>query len=122
MSDALRREVYRKPRPHEVGQPRRGDLAEIIKSHCVQQTGLILEVVHDPHLCVSRCADCGLRIEEWMVEVWTREPSWHKTPGPWFYPLAWLKRIDPRDPFQFERVKRYEQLAATPKQWIDAST
>ena len=114
-------EVYRRPNPHQIEVPRKGDLAEVARSHCLQQTGLIVEVVHEPHLCTSRCGDCGLEFTEWMVEVWTWEPQWHKTPGPWFYPIKWLRRIDPRDPFKWERVKRYQQLAASPQQWIDAN-
>lgn len=117
----LRSEIYRIPVAHEVEIPRRGDLAEIKRSHCVQQTGLVVEVVGDPHLCTAYCADCGLKFDERMAEIWTREPSWHTSPGPWFYPIAWLRRIDPRDPFQFERVQRYQQLVATPRQWIESN-
>jgi hypothetical protein len=114
-----RSDIYKSPRPHEVDLPRRGDLAEIRRSHCVQETGLLLQVVGDPHRCFCQCADCGQPITDYFVEVHAASAvmaAWFKTPGPWFYPLAWLRRVDPRDPTQYERVSRYLPLWPTDEQ------
>jgi ferredoxin len=113
---SLESEIYRRPNPHEVDVPRRGDLAEIVRSHCVQESGRIVQVMHDPHLCTSRCTYCGLCIEEFMVEVHCDDPKWQDTPGPWFMPVKWLKRIDPNDPVQYERIRSYKQVIATKEQ------
>ena len=79
--------------------PRKGDFAEVVKDHCLQETGMLVRVVDYPHWCLSICADCGLQVKEWIVQV---EPltdwlKWHvKAPGgPFFYPINWLKRWDP---------------------------
>ncbi len=121
MTDPLRGEIYRLPRAHEIERPRHGDLAEIKRDHCQPETGLVVQVVGDPHLAVARCHKCGQRIEEYLVEIFCNNPAWMKTPGPWFYPVDWLKRIDPRDPLQYERVRQYRQVLATAEQWIEAS-
>jgi len=104
---ALRREHYRRPFAHETDRPRTGDIAELKRDHCQSETGLLVQVMGDPHLMSGRCHKCGERIDEWMVEIFTQHPAWFGTPGPWFYPVSWLKRIDPRDPVYFERIRQY---------------
>ena len=76
--------------------PRRFDYAEVTRHHCLPETGMLVRVVDYPHWCLSLCADCGLQVKEWIVQV---EPitdwlKWEaKAPGgPFFYPLNWLKR------------------------------
>ncbi|HEY1723974.1 MAG TPA: hypothetical protein VGF89_01020 [Steroidobacteraceae bacterium] len=113
----LRSNVYKTPRPHEIELPRKDDLAEIRRSHCVAESGLLLQVVGDPHLCYCQCADCGQEVTEYFVEVYSPCAQWwFKTPGPWFYPIDWLKRVDPRDPVQYERVRNYMPLWPTEQQ------
>lgn len=101
--------------------PRTGDLAEITRTHCTQQSGLLVQVVGEPHRCYCVCAECGIATTEYFVEVWTPEPSWFKTPGPWFMPLAWLKRIDPRDPVRFDRARHYRPITPTEAQLAAAN-
>lgn len=113
----LRTHIYRKPRAHEVDLARKGDVAEVIRDHCVQETGLLLEVVGDPHLSMARCNWCGQYVEVRLVEVFATYGPWLKVPGPWFYPVEWLKRLDPRQPVQFQRIAKYRQTLATPQQW-----
>jgi hypothetical protein len=113
---SLREEIYKAPRAHEVELPRTGDLAEIRRSHCTAESGLLVQVVGEPHLCFCQCADCGQEVTEYFVEIFTNHAEWLKTPGPWFYPLAWLKRIDPRDPVRYERVRHYRPLEPTDEQ------
>lgn len=79
--------------------PRRGDFAEVIRSHCVPETGMLVRVVDYPHWTLSICADCGIQTALWIVQV---EPitdwmKWEaKAPGgPFYYPIEWLKRWDP---------------------------
>jgi len=79
--------------------PRNGDFAEVVRDHCLQETGMLVRVVDYPHWCLSICADCGQQVKEWIVRV---EPitdwlKWQaKAPGgPFFYPIAWLRRWDP---------------------------
>lgn len=72
--------------------PRRGDVCEVIRDHHGDETGLIVVVVNDPHYCVNTCADCGQEIKGYFVEVQSDNPKFKETPGPHFYPLAWLKR------------------------------
>ena len=112
----LRSEIYKKPRPHQVEQPRRGDLAEVRRSHCKPESGLLVQVVGDPHRCFAQCCYCGQPVTGYFVEVFTPHPEWMPTPGPWFMPLSWLKRIDPRDPVEYERVRRYRPIDATVEQ------
>jgi hypothetical protein len=123
VTDALYADIYRKPRPHEVELPRAGDHAEIRRDHCQPETGLVVRVFGDPHLCVARCHKCGQRIEEWMVEVFARHEPWQRLApgGPYFYPIAWLKRIDPADPASIERIHRFEMAMASKEQWLAAS-
>jgi hypothetical protein len=118
-----RSEVYKTPRPHEVELPRRGDLAEVKRGHCRAnaEAGLLCQVVGDPHLCETNCADCGVKVVDFFVEVHSDDPHWQKTPGPWFMPIGWLKRIDPRDPVQYARVKNYRPVLATAAQLIEAN-
>jgi len=118
-----RAEIYKTPRPHEVELPRTWDLAEIKHGHCRAnaEAGLLVQVVGEPHLCFAQCADCGSELEEYFVEVHSSDPHWHKTPGPWFYPLRWLKRIDATDPVQYARVRHYRPLEATVQQIIAAN-
>lgn len=111
-----RSDVYKTPRPHEVELPRTGDLAEIRRSCCKPESGLLVQVVGDPHYCYCQCADCGAEWSGHFVEVTTDYPQWFMTPGPWFYPLDWLRRIDPRDSVEFARVRNYRPLDATPEQ------
>ena len=76
--------------------PRYGDFAEITRSHCVPETGMLVKVIDYPHWCKQTCGHCWLPVFEWMVRV---EPitDWMKweviAPGnPFFYPINWLKR------------------------------
>lgn len=101
-------DLYKTPRAHEVNAPRTGDLAEIRRSHCVPERGLLVEVKSDPIIAWSQCSHCGQGILEPMVEVHTLEPDWQGIHGPWLMPIAWLRRIDPRDPVQYDRVVNYE--------------
>jgi hypothetical protein len=118
----LRSEIYRTPRPHEAELPRRGDLAEVRRSHCQPESGLLVQVMNEPHLALVQCADCGASVTEYIVEVHSDHPDWQKTPGPWFYPIRWLKRIDPIDPVQYARVRRYRPVEATVEQERIANT
>lgn len=113
MRDRLREEIYRVPRAHEVTVPRSGDLAELVRDHCQSDTGLLVQVVGDPHLAVAYCHKCGQRILERLVEVYTEHEAWRATPGPWFVPIDWLRRIDPRDPVNYPRILRYVPRFAT---------
>lgn len=117
-----RSEIYKTPRLHETQLPRSGDLAEIRRSHCTPESGLVVQVKGDPHLCYCVCAECGQEVTEHFVEVWAREAAWwFKTPGPWFMPIKWLRRIDPRDTVVVERVKNYAPLEPTREQLIIAN-
>lgn len=76
--------------------PRQGDYAEVVKNHCVQESGMLVKVIDFPHWCMLICGNCGLYMYEWQVRV---EPitDWLKWEtlapgGPFFYPLNWLKR------------------------------
>ena|SRR5579863_2586259 len=113
-----RLDVYKVPRPHEVDLPRTWDLAEVRRGHCRAnaEAGLVCQVVGEPHFCYCNCADCGQAVTEYFVEVHSSDPHWQKTPGPWFMPIRWLKRIDPSDPFQYERVRNYRPLEPTEAQ------
>lgn len=124
MSQLLaREEIYKAPRPHEVELPRTWDLAEIKRGHCRanSEAGMLVQVVGEPHLCYCNCADCGQEVTEYFVEVHSSDAHWHKTPGPWFYPIRWLNRIDPRDPVQYARIRNYQPLEPTPEQLIAAN-
>ncbi|HZP86604.1 MAG TPA: hypothetical protein VFB54_07265 [Burkholderiales bacterium] len=116
-------DVYKIPRPHEVELPRPGDLAEVRRSHCKAnaEAGLLVQVMGKPHWCYCNCADCGLAITEYFVEVHCDLREWQGTPGPWFYPIDWLKRIDPRDPVQYERIRNYRFVLPTDAQLIVAN-
>lgn len=117
-----RSEIYKTPRPHEEELCRPGDLAEIRRSHCTQESGLIVEVMGEPHFCFCMCAECGQDVTEYFVEVWAVDAAWwFKTPGPWFMPIKWLKRIDPRDRLKHARVKNYAPLEPTDEQIIAAN-
>jgi hypothetical protein len=70
--------------------PRRGDLAEIVRDHHNNERGMVVQVVNDPHWSEQYCADCGQKVVEWFVEV--RAAFFASTPGPYFYPIRWLKR------------------------------
>ena len=113
-----RSEIYKTPRPHEVDLPRPGDLAEIKRGHCRAnaEAGMLVQVMGEPHLAFAQCAECGSEVQEHLVEVHSDEPRWQRTPGPWFMPITWLKRIDPRDPVQYARIRNYKPLAATEEQ------
>lgn len=113
MRDRLRDEIYRAPRAHEVTVPRTGDIAELVRDHCQKDTGLLVQVVGDPHRAVAYCHKCGQRVDEFFVEVYSEYEGWRGTPGPWFVPIAWLKRIDPRDPVNHPRILRYVPRFAT---------
>lgn len=118
--------VYKIPRPHEVDLPRPWDLAEIKRGHCRAnaEAGLLVQVVGEPHRSFQQCADCGVGTTEYFVEVVVNQKDfshWYKTPGPWFYPITWLKRIDPRDPVNYDRIKDYKPLFATNEQLIVAN-
>lgn len=122
----LHSEIYKSPRPHEVELPRPGDIAEIQKGHCRanSEAGLLVQIVGEPHYCFCMCADCATEITERFVEVHVDAKDyahWWKTPGPWFYPIRWLKRIDPADPVEYLRVRNYRPLEATPEQLIIAN-
>lgn len=115
----LRAEVYKEPRPHEIDLCRPGDLAEIVRSHCKPETALLVQVVGEPHWCFNFCRDCGQEVTGWFVEITVAKslyPAWHDMPGPWFMPIKWLKRVDPRDPVHYERVTHYRPLMPTPEQ------
>jgi hypothetical protein len=112
LNAALRAELYRTPNAHEWDRPRTGDLAEIKRDHCQSESGLLVQVMGEPHLMVARCHKCGQKTEEWMVEIHAQHGPWMKTPGPWFHPVRWLKRIDPTDPVEYARVRSYEPNAA----------
>jgi hypothetical protein len=77
--------------------PRKGDYAEITRSHCsAGESGMLVKVVDFPHWCKSSCADCWLPIFDWIVQVEPLKPipRWEEQApgGPWFYPIRWLKR------------------------------
>lgn len=103
--------------------PRTGDVAEIVRSHCLQETGLLVQVMGLPHRCECNCADCGQPVTGMFVEVYCVHEGWLGTPGPWFMPLKWLKRIDPRDPVKFAKVdtRRYRPVMPTVEQLIAAN-
>jgi hypothetical protein len=79
----------------DMDVPRRGDLAEVRCDHHKTETGLIVHVVNDPHYNRQYCHECGEHIDGYFVEVVS--PAWDGQPGPHFYPVKWLKRIDPKD-------------------------
>ena len=56
------------------------------------------------------CSSDLQEVTDLFVEVHSSDPHWLETPGPWFMPLRWLKRIDPTDPVQYERVHHYQPL------------
>lgn len=120
-----RGDVYKVPRPHEENLPRPGDFAEITRGHCRagSEVGLIVEVMGEPHLCFSMCADCATHLDEYHVEVYSDDPHWQLTPGPWFYPIRWLKRIDPRDSINVKlpRVRHYRPLEPSDAQLVAAN-
>jgi hypothetical protein len=119
MSRLLARgEIYKTPRPHEVTLCRPGDLAELTRSHCKQETGLLVQIVGEPHLCYCLCAYCQQPVTDWFVEIFTTHPDWQKIPGPWFAMVKWLKRIDPTDPVFYQRVRNYAPIEPTPEQII----
>lgn len=122
----LRSEIYKRPRPHEIELPRTGDIAEIRRGHCRAnaESGLLVQIVGEPHRCFCQCADCGQDVTEYFVEVHVDVKDfahWHRTPGPWFYPIGWLKRIDPRDPVEYLRVRNYRPLEPTANQLLVAN-
>jgi hypothetical protein len=119
MSELKRSDIYKDPRAHEVQMPRTGDLAEVVRSHCKQETGLLVQVVGEPHRCTNFCADCGIEVLDYFVEVYQVHAQWwYLMPGPWFIPIKWLKRIDPRDPTKYPRIAQrlYRPLAPTYEQ------
>jgi hypothetical protein len=76
--------------------PRRFDFAEVIRNHCVEESGMLVRVIDYPHWAMSLCGNCGLYVYEWIVQV---EPltDWLKWEalapgGPYFFPINWLKR------------------------------
>jgi hypothetical protein len=71
--------------------PRRGDLAEIVRDHHRTETGMLVEVVNDPHKCEQYCAECGQKVVDYFVEV--RSHAFAAIPGPHFYPIKWLRRV-----------------------------
>lgn len=73
--------------------PRRGDFAAIVRDHHRTETGLVVQVLNDPHLAESYCAECGQKVTEYFVEV--HSPLWATVPGPHFYPISWLRRVQP---------------------------
>lgn len=119
----LRDEIYKAPRPHEVELPRAGDLAEIRRGHCRanSEAGLLVQVMGEPHRAFAQCADCGSELTEYLVEVHCDDLHWQKTPGPWFYPIGWLKRLDPRDPVAYARIRSYQALRPTEAQLLEAN-
>ena len=101
--------------------PRRGDLAEVIRDHHRTETGLLVQVMNDPHRSVVYCHECGQEIVEHIVEVHSNNPAWQDKAGPWFYPIRWLKRIDPTDPLQYKRINNYRPIDPMPAQIIAAN-
>jgi hypothetical protein len=76
--------------------PRKGDIAAIFRDHHRNETGLEVKVVNDPHLCEQYCHECGQKVVEYFVEVESPEFLATGTPGPYFYPIGWLKRVHGR--------------------------
>lgn len=111
-------DVYKTPRAHEVGLPRPGDIAELRRSHCGANAdaGLLVQVQGKPHLCSANCFRCGVKTVEYMVEVTSDHPEWQNTPQPWLVPISWLKRLDPRDPVDFVKIRNYRPRLATVEQ------
>lgn len=93
-------EIY-KDRGLALDTPRLGDFAEIRRSHCVPETGMLVRVVDYVHWCILTCADCGQHMRELQVRIEPLAPDvlakWEaQAPGgPWLYPIAWLKRWAP---------------------------
>lgn len=71
--------------------PRRGDLAAIVRDHHRTETGMLVEVVNDPHECEQYCAECGQKVVGMFVEV--KSSTFASVPGPHFYPIDWLRRV-----------------------------
>jgi hypothetical protein len=112
-----RSEVYKTPKAHEVTLVRPGDLAEVKRSHCVPESGLQVRVHGEPHWCTTYCADCGIEVTDWFVEVWADDATWwFETPGPWFIPVTWLRRIPPTDSAWHAPIQGYAPLEATEAQ------
>ena len=83
--------------PHEVA--RRGDLAVVTDDCCTQYTGLEVKVVGDPHFTMNLCPSCGSKLLENFVEVEPQQrekPLFKEYAGPFFMPVSWLRRIDPK--------------------------
>lgn len=108
--------IYRNPAQHELDVPRRGDLAEVLRSHCIQESGRLIQVMSHPLAGVGRCAHCGSEMDEFFVEVHCSDSEWQGTPGPWFMPVQWLKRLDPMDPVQYARLRKYRYVVADEQQ------
>lgn len=83
-------EVYKR-RLLPADCPRRGDIAEVIRDHHNDETGLLVHVVNDPHYCMQHCANCGTAVSDYFVEV--ECDRWPKSAGPFYFPISWLKRI-----------------------------
>jgi hypothetical protein len=87
-------EIY-KDRLVPTDCPRTGDYAEVRHSCCRNENGMVVRIVNAPHWTVVFCADCQGKVKDWIVQV---EPitDWEgwmlRNPGPYFYPVAWLKR------------------------------
>lgn len=117
-----RSEIYKTPRAHEVMLVRPGDLAEVRRSHCKPESGLQVRVHGEPHRCQCFCADCGQEVTEYFVEVWADDAEWwFETPGPWFIPIAWLRRISPEDTAWHAPIQGYRPLEPTEGQLIAAN-
>ena len=89
---SLRAEIYK---GHLLSSetPRSGDVAAVVRNHCVPESGAIVRVVGDPHRCQASCQHCGITTTEWMVEVQT--DLYEPEGGPYYLPLAWLRRVLP---------------------------
>jgi hypothetical protein len=86
-------EIYKR-RLLDESTPRRGDMAEIVRDHHRSETGLLVEVVNDPHHCENYCAECGQLVVGYFVEVVCNHPRFTAVPGPHFYPIEWLRRVN----------------------------
>lgn len=93
VSQALRREVYKDPRPHEQ-VPTIGDFAEIIRDHHNDLTGMVVEVVNEPHKAEVFCSNCGQALVDWLVEIRHNDARYPAANGPYYYPIHWLKKFN----------------------------
>lgn len=72
--------------------PRKDDIAEIVRDHHKSETGMLVEVINDPHRMRMMCAECGQWIVDYFVEVRSTQGIFARVPGPHFMPITWLRR------------------------------